>query len=104
MTVSDGVLAQTLNIGLLASFKGTLDSVTAFSETDFRPDIAKVTVPTLIIHGDADQIVPFEATGKLAAASIKGSQLKVYEGAPHGIAITHQQQLNEDLLVFLESL
>ena len=104
MKVSDGVLAQTLNIALLASLKGTLDCVTAFSETDFRPDIAKVTVPTLVIHGDADQVVPFEATGKLAAASIKGSQLKVYEGAPHGFAVTHQQQLNEDLLAFLESL
>ncbi|CAM3891234.1 alpha/beta hydrolase [Rahnella bruchi] len=101
MTVSDGVMTQTLNIALMASLKGTVDCVTAFSETDFRPDMAKITVPTLVIHGSADQIVPFEATGKLAAEMIKGAELKVYEGAPHGFAVTHQDQLNDDLLAFL---
>ncbi|PHN63475.1 alpha/beta fold hydrolase [Pseudomonas viridiflava] len=100
-TVSEGVLTQTLNIALLASLKGTIDCVTAFSETDFRPDMAKIDVPTLVIHGDGDQIVPFEATGKLAAEMIKGAELKVYSGAPHGFAVTHGQQLNEDLLAFL---
>ena len=99
--VSDGVLTQTLNIALLASLKGTLDCVTAFSETDFRPDMAKIDVPTLVIHGDADQIVPFATTGKKAAEQIKGAELKVYSGAPHGFAVTHAQQLNEDLLGFL---
>lgn len=99
--VSEGVLTQTLNIALLASLKGTLDCVTAFSETDFRGDLAKVEVPTLIIHGDADQVVPFEATGKLAAEQIRGAQLKVYPGAPHGFAVTHADQLNEDLLAFV---
>ncbi|PMX00790.1 alpha/beta hydrolase [Pseudomonas sp. FW215-R2] len=100
--VSDGVLTQTLNIALLASLKGTVDCVTAFSETDFRPDMAKIDVPTLVIHGDGDQIVPFETTGKRAAAQIKGAELKVYAGAPHGFAVTHAQQLNEDLLAFLD--
>jgi len=100
--VSDGVLTQTLNIALLASLKGTVDCVTAFSETDFRPDMAKIDVPTLVIHGDGDQIVPFETTGKQAAAQIKGAELKVYAGAPHGFAVTHAQQLNEDLLAFLD--
>lgn len=99
--VSDGVLTQTLNIALLASLKGTVDCVTAFAETDFRPDMAKVDVPTLVIHGDGDQIVPFETTGKLAAQQIKGAELKVYKGAPHGFAVTHAQQLNEDLLAFI---
>lgn len=99
--ISDGVLTQTLNIALLASLKGTVDCVTAFSETDFRADMAKVDVPTLVIHGDADAIVPFETTGKLAAQMIKGAELKVYEGAPHGFAVTHQQRLNEDLLAFV---
>ncbi len=99
--VSDGVLTQTLNIALLASLKGTVDCVTAFAETDFRPDMAKVDVPTLVIHGDGDQIVPFETTGKLAAQQIKGAELKVYKGAPHGFAVTHAQQLNEDLLSFI---
>ena len=99
---SEGVLTQTLNIALLASLKGTVDCVTAFSETDFRPDMAKIDVPTLVIHGDGDQIVPFETTGKRAAAQIKGAELKVYAGAPHGFAVTHAQQLNEDLLAFLD--
>ncbi|NVZ64898.1 alpha/beta hydrolase [Pseudomonas gingeri] len=99
--VSQGVLTQTLNIALMASLKGTVDCVTAFSETDFRADMARIDVPTLVIHGDDDQIVPFEATGKLAAAMIPGARLKVYAGAPHGFAATHGQALNEDLLAFL---
>ncbi|RMU93436.1 Arylesterase [Pseudomonas coronafaciens pv. coronafaciens] len=101
--VSEGVQTQTLNIALLASLKGTLDCVTAFSATDFRPDMAKIDVPTLVIHGDGDQVVPFEASGKRAAEMIKGAVLKVYPGAPHGFAVTHAQQLNEDLLTFLQS-
>ncbi|MDO6405598.1 alpha/beta fold hydrolase [Pantoea phytobeneficialis] len=101
-TVSEGVLTQTLNIALLASLKGTLDCVTAFSETDFRADIAKVDVPTLVIHGSNDQIVPFATTGKVAAEMISGAELKVYDNGPHGFAVTHQDQLNEDLLAFLQ--
>jgi len=103
-TVSEGVLTQTLNIALLASLKGTLDCVTAFATTDFRPDMAKVDVPALVIHGSNDQIVPFESTGKLAAEMIEGAQLKVYDNAPHGFAVTHSDQLNADLLAFLKSL
>ncbi len=103
-TVSQGLLTQTLNIALLASLKGTIDCVTAFGETDFRPDMAKVDVPTLVIHGSNDQIVPFESTGKVAAEMIHGAQLKVYDNAPHGFAVTHQDQLNNDLLAFLQSL
>ena len=99
--VSQGVLTQTLQVALLASLKSTVDCVTVFSETDFRPDMAKIEVPTLVIHGDGDQIVPFETTGKVAAEMIKGAQLKVYKDAPHGFAATHTQQLNEDLLAFL---
>lgn len=103
-TVSDGVMTQTLNIALLASLKGTLDCVTAFSETDFRPDMAKIDVPTLVIHGSNDQIVPFASTGKVAAEMIPGAQLKVYDNAPHGFAVTHGESLNADLLSFLKSL
>ena len=88
-TVSAGALTQTLNIALLASLKGTIDCVTAFGETDF---------------GSNDQIVPFETTGKLAAEMIKNATLKVYDNAPHGFALTHQDQLNEDLLAFVKSL
>lgn len=99
--VSQGVLTQTLNIALMASLKATVDCVTAFSETDFRADMARIDVPTLVIHGDGDQIVPLEATGRLAAQLIPGAQLKVYAGAPHGFAVTHAQALNEDLLAFI---
>ncbi|MGB9097289.1 alpha/beta fold hydrolase [Erwinia sp.] len=102
-TVSEGVMTQTLNIALLASLKGTIDCVTAFSETDFRGDMPKITVPTLVIHGSNDQIVPFDTTGKVAAEMIAGAELKVYDNAPHGFAVTHQDQLNEDLLAFLQS-
>lgn len=101
--VSPGVLKQTLFIALHASIKGTIDCVTAFAETDFRPDMAKIDVPTLVVHGDDDQVVPFEATGKRAAALVKGSTLKVYAGAPHALATTHADQLNEDLLAFVKS-
>lgn len=103
-TVSEGVLTQTLNIALLASLKGTLDCVTAFSETDFRPDMARIEVPTLVIHGSNDQVVPFEVTGKVAAEMIRDAGLKVYDNAPHGFAVTHRDQLNEDLLAFVKTL
>lgn len=96
-------MTQTLNIALLASLKSTVDCVTAFAETDFRSDVAKVNVPTLVIHGSNDQIVPFESTGKVAAEMIEGAELKVYDNAPHGFAVTHQDQLNQDLLAFLNA-
>lgn len=99
--VSQGVFKQTLFIALQASIKGTVDCVTAFSETDFRPDMAKIDVPTLVIHGDDDQVVPFETTGKLAAEMITGATLKVYPDAPHAVAVTHADQLNQDLLAFI---
>jgi non-heme chloroperoxidase len=99
--VSQGVLTQTLNMALLASLRGTLACVDAFSETDFRPDLAQIDVPTLVIHGDADQVVPFEHSGQRAVQMIPGAQLKVYPGAPHGFVVTHGPQLSEDLLAFL---
>lgn len=101
--VSQGVFKHTLQMGLQASLKATVDCVTAFSETDFRPDMAKIDVPTLVIHGDNDQTVPFADTGKLAAELIKGANLKVYAGAPHATFLTHKDQLNEDLLAFIRS-
>lgn len=101
--VSQGVFKQTLQIGLQASIKATIDCVTAFSETDFRPDMAKINVPTLVVHGDDDQVVPLQYTGKLAAEMIKSATLKVYPGAPHATATTHADQLNADLLEFLKA-
>ncbi|QRM33615.1 alpha/beta fold hydrolase [Microvirga sp. VF16] len=99
--VSKGVLTQTLQIALQASIKGTIDCVTAFSETDFRREMAEITVPTLIIHGDDDQTVPIGPTGKLAASIVPGAQLKVYPGAPHATCTTHKDQVNADLLAFI---
>jgi non-heme chloroperoxidase len=102
--VSTALLAQTLQIALQGSIKATVDCVTAFAETDFRPDMkAFATIPTLVIHGDDDQVVPFAATGKLSHALIPGSVLKVYPGAPHALVVTHKDQYNQDLLAFLQS-
>lgn len=103
MKVSQGVFKQTLQIALQASIKATVDCVTAFSETDFRPDMAKVDVPALVIHGEDDQVVPFPYTGKLSAELIKGAKLKTYPGAPHATATTHVDQVNEDLLAFIKA-
>lgn len=101
--VSDGIFKQTLQIALAGSIKGTYDCVAAFSETDFRADMAAFDMPTLIIHGDDDQVVPLAASGAAAHALIPGSQLKVYAGAPHALTTTHKDQYNADLLAFLES-
>ena len=86
---------------MLAGAKNTYDSIAAFSATDFREDLAKFDVPTLVIHGDDDQIVPIDAAGKASAALIKDAELIIYEGAPHGLADTHKARLNQDLLRFL---
>ena len=83
--VSDEVLQWTLNLAMLASPKATTDCVEAFGKTDFRQDMPHFKVPTLIIHGDADQTVPIDFTGKASAAAIQGSTFKIYEGAPHSI-------------------
>ncbi|CAB4950058.1 unannotated protein [freshwater metagenome] len=89
-------------IAAFASPKGTLDCVTAFGRTDFRGDVAKITVPTLVIHGDADAIVPFEVSGKRSAEAIEGATLHVVAGGPHAINATHAEEFNEVLLGFLK--
>jgi non-heme chloroperoxidase len=89
--------------GMQAGHRNAYESIAAFSATDFRADLAAFDVPTLVIHGDDDQVVPFEVGGKASAALIAGAQLKVYPGAPHGITDTHKDQLNADLLDFLKS-
>ena len=91
------------DIAAFASPKGTLDCITAFGRTDFRGDIEKVTVPTLVIHGDADAIVPFEVSGKRSHESISGSTLALIEGGPHGLNVTHADEFNKALLDFLKS-
>lgn len=99
--VSSELLQWAGNMALMASPKATIDCVNAFGRTDFRGDMAAFRVPTLVIHGDGDQTVPFEAAGKRAAAMIPGAKLKVYEGAPHAIPMTHGERLTQDLLAFL---
>ncbi|MBC7397736.1 MAG: alpha/beta hydrolase [Bdellovibrionales bacterium] len=91
-----------LSIANAASPKGTLDCISAFTYTDFRADLQKISVPTLIIHGDSDGIVPFEASGKLAHEQIKGSQLCLIKGGPHGMNTTHAEEFNKNLISFLK--
>jgi non-heme chloroperoxidase len=87
--------------GMQAGHKNTFDCIKAFSETDFTEDLKKFDVPTLIIHGDDDQIVPIGAAAIAAAKLVKNATLKVYPGAPHGLTDTHKDRLNADLLSFL---
>lgn len=100
---SQGMIQSFWRQGMMAGAKNTYDSIAAFSATDFREDLAKFDVPTLVVHGDDDQLVPIETTGKASAALIKNSKLIIYKGAPHGLADTHKEQLNQDLLNFLQS-
>ena len=86
-----------------AGFKGVIDCIKAFSETDFTEDLKKFEVPTLIIHGDDDQIVPIGASALLSSQMVKGSTLKIYPGAPHALCSTHKDQVNADLLAFLKA-
>jgi non-heme chloroperoxidase len=97
--VRDDYWRQGMNTGVLAAYH----AITAFSETDFRADLKKITVPTLVVHGNDDQIVPFEISGKLSAQLVRNATLKVYEGGSHGLLITQKDQLNSDLLAFLRS-
>ncbi len=89
------------DIAAFASPKGTLDCIAAFGRTDFRSDLAKMRLPTLIIHGDADAVVPFEMSGKHSHEAIPGSRLALIAGGPHGVNATHAAQFNAALLDFL---
>lgn len=101
LTVSEQQRAYAIAIASFASPKGTADCITAFGTTDFRDDLAKVDVPTLVIHGDSDGVVPFEASGKRTAEAIAGAELHVVKGGPHGINASHAAEFNEALIGFL---
>ncbi|SMP72533.1 Pimeloyl-ACP methyl ester carboxylesterase [Neorhodopirellula lusitana] len=101
--VSEEYLHWTRSVAMQASLKATLACANSFATTDFRPDLAAVNVPTLVVHGTADATVPIDASGRPAAKAIKSSTLKEYDGAPHGLFATHRDQLLEDLLEFLRS-
>ncbi|MCX6620844.1 MAG: alpha/beta hydrolase, partial [Acidobacteria bacterium] len=98
--VSEGLRDSFWLQGMQAGFKAVFDCIKAFSETDHTEDLKKFDVPALIIHGDDDQIVPIGASAYLAAKLVKGSRLKVYPGAPHGLCSTHKDKVNADLLAF----
>lgn len=98
---SQGMIDSFWMQGMMAGHKNTHDCIKAFSETDFTQDLKKFDVPTLVLHGDDDQIVPIGASAHKSSKLIKGATLKVYPGAPHGLADTHKDQLNKDLLAFL---
>jgi len=101
--VSQGMMDSFWLQGMRAGHKNTYDCIKAFSETDFTEDLKKFDVPTLIVHGDDDQVVPIAAAGLLSSTIVNGSTLKIYQGAPHGLTDTHKDQLNADLLEFVRS-
>jgi non-heme chloroperoxidase len=101
--VSQGMIGSFWLQGMQAGHKNTFDCIKAFSETDFTEDLKKFDVPTLIIHGDDDQIVPIGAAALRSSKLVNNAILKIYAGAPHGLAYTHKDQLNADLLTFIKT-
>jgi non-heme chloroperoxidase len=101
--VTQGMMDSFWLQGMQAGYKNTLDCIKAFSETDFIEDLKKFDVPTLVLHGDDDQIVPIGAAALRSSKLVKNATLKIYPGGPHGLAYTHKEALNADLLAFLKS-
>ena len=101
--ISEGIRESFWLQGMMAGYPAAYDCIKAFSETDFTEDLKKFDVPTLILHGDADQIVPIVAAGLLSAKIVKGAQLKVYPGFPHGMCSTQKDVINADLLTFVRA-
>jgi non-heme chloroperoxidase len=101
-TVSQGLRDSFWLQGMQAGFKPVLDCIKAFSETDFTEDLKKFDIPTLIMHGDDDQIVPIGASAMLTSKIVKGAKLKVYPGLSHGMCSTNKNQINTDLLAFFK--
>lgn len=99
-TVSEGVRDSFWAQGMAAGFPASYFCINAFSETDFTADLKAMTVPTLILHGDADQIVPIRASALMSVELVPNATLKVYPGAPHGMCTTHKDEVNADLLAF----
>lgn len=99
--ISQGLLDWNFLLGVMASPKATVECIDAFAKTDFRSDLASFTLPTLIIHGTADKIVPIEPSGRAAATGIAGAQFIEYDGEPHGLFATVPTRLSEDLIRFI---
>jgi non-heme chloroperoxidase len=102
VNVSQGIRDSFWLQGMMAGFPASYFCIKAFSETDLTEDLKKFDVPTLILHGDDDQIVPIGASAMLSSKIVKASTLKVYPGLPHGMCSTHKDRINADLLAFLK--
>jgi non-heme chloroperoxidase len=100
---SQGLVEQFWRLGMQAGIKSVLDCVAAFSETDFHEDLRKIDVPTLIVHGDDDQIVPVAISALKTARLVRGATLKVMPGAPHGLVTTRHEELNAEILAFIRA-
>jgi len=100
--LSEGIREEFWRQGMMGGLKGQLDSIRAFSESDFHQDLKAFDKPTLVLHGDDDQIVPIGASAHAAAKLLKNARLVVYPGAPHGLTDTHKDKLNADLLAFIK--
>jgi len=101
--VSEGIIQNWWRQGMMGSAKAHYDGIVAFSQTDFTPDLKKVSVPTLVMHGDDDQIVPYADSGPLSAKLLKNGILKTYKGFPHGMLTTQADAINRDILAFIKS-
>jgi non-heme chloroperoxidase len=101
--ISEGIRESFWLQGMMGGIKAQLDSIKAFSETDFTEDLKKFDVPTLILHGDDDQIVPIGASALLSSKLVPNAELKIYAGADHGLSQTHQDRFNADLLAFIKA-
>ena len=99
---SQGVIENWWRQGMMGGAKAHYDGIVAFSQTDFTEDLKKISVPTLVMHGDDDQIVPYADSGPLSAKLVKGAVLKTYKGFPHGMPTTNADEINADLLAFIK--
>jgi non-heme chloroperoxidase len=102
-SVSEGAVRNWWRQGMMGGAKAHYDGIVAFSQTDFTEDLKKISVPTLVMHGNDDQIVPYADSGPLTAQLVKGATLMTYEGFPHGMPTTHADRINKDLLEFIRS-
>jgi len=102
-TVSQGTRDMFWLVSMQAGFNAVYDCIKVFSETDLTEDLKKIDVPTLIVHGDDDQIVPIADSALLSAKIVRKATLRIYEGAPHGLPVTHKDRLNADLLAFCKA-
>ena len=101
--VNEGVIQNWWRQGMMGSAKAHYDGIVAFSQTDFTEDLKRITVPTLVMHGDDDQIVPYTYSAVLTAKLVRNATLKLYKGYPHGMCTTNPEQINADLLAFIRS-